>query len=98
MMTQKALFMTFLGELVHGLATRLQKRGFEIVVANCQDTHSCFQSRGMPHKFCIEQTNAVILDNFCEDLRSDLLCNGVVVVNCDFSMSSLSFEMNMQLR
>jgi hypothetical protein len=98
MMSQKALFMTFVGEQACELATRLQKCEFETVVANCADTHSCFVSRGVVHKYCADEANATILDNFCEDLRADKVYNGVVVVTCESSLSTATFEANMQLR
>ena len=96
--TQQALFFTFIGEEVGSFAEELSKRGFEIIVVNCDDTHDCLSKCNVNHVFRTDAENGDVLVKFRKDMALNKLSTGVVVMDCENSMTTVGYEANMELR
>ena len=95
---KKALFLTFIGNEVSDFASKLFKEGFEIEVVNCDDSHNCFNKRNIKHNFRTDAENGDVLASFRKEMASNKRASGIVVMDCENSMSTVGFEANMELR
>lgn len=96
--TKQAIFFNFLGDEMCPFATHLSQKGFDIVVANCDDTHKSFEKHNVKHTFSCDAENASILSKLLLDSVSKKVDSTVVIAQCDSSLSSEGFETNLQLR
>lgn len=98
-MDKQVIFFSYLlGEYSSHFARNLQKKGFELVVANCDDSHSCFNKTGIKHTFRNDADNAPMLDQlYYESTAKKLECT-VLVIDCDSSLATSGFEANRELR
>lgn len=96
--TKQAIFFNFLGDEICPFASHLASKGFEIVVANCDDTHQSFKKHNVKHSFTCDAENASILSKVFANSVSKKVESTLVVAKCDPSLSSEGFEANLQLR
>ena len=96
--TKQAIFFNFFGDEMCSFASHLSSKGFDIVVANCDDTHHSFEKHDVKHAFKCDAENASILGKLFLDSVSKKVESTVVIAKCDSSLSSEGFETNLQLR
>lgn len=95
---QVIFFSYLLGEYTSNFAANLQKKNFQVVVANCDDSHSCFNKTGIEHIFRNDADNAPLLDQLYYELITKKVGCSVLVIDCDPSLATSGFEANRELR
>ncbi len=95
---KRAVFFDYIGDQTCSFAFLLLDKGYEISVVNCENTHSCFQVRGVKHSFHTDKNNAAVLSTLYHDSLAKKFACTVIVAECDSSLSTAGFETNLQLR
>lgn len=96
--TKRAAFFNFLGDHTCTFALHLLDKGFDVSVVNCENTHSCFEARGIKHSYITDSDNAAVLSKLYHDSLAKKFNCAVIVAECVSSLSSAGFENNLQLR
>jgi hypothetical protein len=94
----RALFFSDLGPSVGDFGHQLRKRGFDIEVVNSDGCKECLRTNLVEHKVLSDVEDSIALAQFEADFLAGRFCNGVIITDCAFSLSTESFDVNMKLR
>ena len=98
MTDKRAIFFNYFGDQICHFAEDLQKKGFEIIVANDDDSHDCLKRHNVNHVFRTDTESSALLSKLYHDLAARKVVDAVLIIECESSLSTEGFNANLQLR